>query len=56
MGFATYCVENNLSFGEGVKPQSFVHGPFETMREASGRAANKELGIHEYGIIVDNKT
>ena len=51
MGFATYCVENNLSFEEGVKPQSFVNGPFDTMEEASDNA-NKELGIIEYGIVV----
>jgi len=52
MGFATYCVENNLSFEEGgVKSQSFVNGPFDTIEEASNHA-NKELGIIEYGIVV----
>ena len=51
MGFATYCVENNLSFEEGVRLQSFVNGPFDTMEEASDNA-NKELGIIEYGIVV----
>jgi hypothetical protein len=53
MGFATYCVENNLSFGEGVKPRSFVNGPFETAEEAADHA-KKELGIIEYGIVVSN--
>lgn len=55
MGFATYCVENNLSFAEGVRPESFIHGPFDTIEGASNNA-NKELGIIEYGIIVENKT
>jgi hypothetical protein len=50
IGFATYCIENNLSFDKGVKPQSFVNGPFNTIEEASNHA-NKELGIIEYGIV-----
>jgi hypothetical protein len=52
MGFATYCVENNLSFDEAVSHRSFVNGPFGTMEEASDNA-NKELGVIEYGIVVN---
>jgi hypothetical protein len=52
MGFATYCVENNLSFDEAVGPRSFVNGPFGTADEAIDHA-NKELGVIEYGIVVN---
>jgi hypothetical protein len=51
IGFATYCVENNFSFEKGVRTSSFVNGPFESIEEASNHA-NKELGIIEYGVIV----
>jgi hypothetical protein len=54
MGFATHCVENNLSFEEGVRPQSFVNGPFGTSEEAADHA-NRELGVIEYGTIVSAK-
>lgn len=50
MGFATHCVENNLSFDESVRPQSFVNGPFGTAEECADHA-NKELGVIEYGVI-----
>jgi hypothetical protein len=51
MGFATYCTENNLSFEEAIRTQSFVNGPFDSIEEASNNA-NKELGIIEYGVVV----
>jgi hypothetical protein len=52
MGFATYCVENNLSFEKALSLDCFVNGPFDTIEEASNNA-NKELGIIEYGIVVN---